>query len=119
MSDFLPSLTASAQFAGDSSGPLVFTALPSAGMSAALAAFFKGDKGEKGDRGVAGTGATTTYVQSLPSAVWTCPHNLQQYPSVTVVDPLGQVIIPDVFYIDNNIVRVTHGSAISGTVYFN
>lgn len=81
----------------------------------------KGDSGDVGPRGPQGQSAATTtpYVQQVPGHVWTCPHNLNRYPGVTVVDTLGQVITPDIYYIDSNIVRITHGSAIAGTVYFN
>lgn len=80
-----------------------------------------GPPGAPGAQGVPGPpgGAIALYTQSLASATWTCPHNLGRYPGVTVTDGLGNVVTADIFYVDENIVRVTHGSAIAGVVYFN
>lgn len=62
---------------------------------------------------------TYTWTQSLALAVWTIPHNLDKYPSVTVVDGLGVRIEPDVVYADSNIVTVTHSAALAGKAYLN
>ena len=77
-----------------------------------------GPKGEKGDSG-GGAGATYTHTQAIPLAVWTVPHNLNRRPSITVTDPLGNVVAPDVRYIDNDIVQVTHGTPLTGFAYCN
>lgn len=66
-----------------------------------------------------GAGATYTHNQAIAAAVWTVPHNLGRYPSVTVTDHLGNVIAPDVRYVDNDIVQVTHGTALTGFAYCN
>lgn len=73
-------------------------------------------RGEKGD---AGTTARYVHTQSIAAAIWTVAHNLNARPSVMVCDHLDRVIAPDVEYIDANIVRVTHASAITGFVYCN
>lgn len=52
--DFVPSHTASAEFSGGESGPLVFTAVPTVAISAVVAPFFKGDPGVAGPRGQPG-----------------------------------------------------------------
>ena len=77
-----------------------------------------GPKGEKGDSG-GGAGATYTHMQTIPLAVWTVPHNLNRRPSITVTDPLGNVIAPDVRYLDNAIVQVIHGTPLAGFAYCN
>jgi hypothetical protein len=51
--------------------------------------------------------------------VWTVPHNLGRYPSVTVADHLGNVITPDVRYLDDDMVQITHGTALTGYAYCN
>lgn len=68
-----------------------------------------------------GSGSTTTFTwtQSIPLAVWTIPHNLGRYPSITVVDTLNNTVYPDVSYTDNNTVQITHGSAFAGKAYLN
>lgn len=72
-------------------------------------------RGEKGDTG----NAASRYVhtQAIAAEIWTVAHNLNARPNVTVCDHLDRVIEPDVEYIDANIVRVTHASAIAGFAY--
>jgi len=60
-----------------------------------------------------------TWTQNIALAVWTIPHNLDKFPSVTVVDTLGNLIYPDVSYVDSNTVQITHGSAFAGKAYLN
>jgi len=62
---------------------------------------------------------TFTWTQSIALSVWTIPHNLNKFPSVTVVDNLGNLIYPDVSYVDSNTVQITHGSAFAGKAYLN
>lgn len=67
-----------------------------------------------------GSGGTTyPWTQSIPLAVWTIPHNLNKFPSVTVVDDLNNKIEPDIKYLDNNNVQITHGIALAGKAYLN
>lgn len=69
---------------------------------------------------IAGSGQSTfSWIQSIALAIWTIPHNLKRFPSVTVVDSLGNRVEPDVKYIDANIVQVIHGSPFAGTAYIN
>jgi hypothetical protein len=69
--------------------------------------------------GGGGESSTFTWNQTLALAVWTVPHNLRRYPAVTVVDTLGNVVAPDMRYVDNNIVQITHGTALAGKAYLN
>ena len=71
-----------------------------------------------GKPGPAG-GATYTHSQTIPAAIWTVAHNLGRKPSVTVTDHLGNVVVPDVRYLDNDLVQVTHGVSLTGYVYCN
>ena len=59
------------------------------------------------------------YTQSTSSDVWMIQHNLNKYPSVTVVDSGNSVVAGEVIYIDKNNVRITFTSAFSGKAYFN
>lgn len=68
---------------------------------------------------VVGSSTTFTWTQSIALSVWTIPHNLNKFPSVSVVDNLGNLIYPDVSYVDSNIVQITHGSAFAGKAYLN
>lgn len=62
---------------------------------------------------------TYTWNQTVPLAIWTIPHNLNRFPSVMVVDGLNQQIVPDVTYIDQTTLRITHGSPLTGKAYLN
>lgn len=64
-------------------------------------------------------GNTYEHTQAAAAAVWTVAHNLARYPSVTVTDHFGEIIAADVKYLDENIVRVTHGAPVAGFAYLN
>jgi hypothetical protein len=57
--------------------------------------------------------------QLVPLSSWEIEHNLSKYPSVTIVDSGGTIVIGDVVYNSENKVTVTFGSAFSGKAYFN
>lgn len=59
------------------------------------------------------------HYQTAVSSTWTITHNLGKYPSVTVVDSGGNVIIGDVKYVSENEVKISFTSAFSGTAYLN
>ena len=59
------------------------------------------------------------FTQGVPSAVWNIPHNLDKYPSVTVVSQSKQVMIGDVRYIDKDNVTIIFSAAFSGYAYLN
>lgn len=59
------------------------------------------------------------HYQTVVSSTWTITHNLGKYPSVTVVDSGGNVIIGDVKYVSENEVKISFTSAFSGTAYLN
>lgn len=62
-----------------------------------------------------------TYVhnQTVASAVWTIHHNLHRYPSVTVVDSAGSVVIGDVSYLTDETIVLYFQGAFSGIAYLN
>ena len=66
-----------------------------------------------------GAGAAYTHTQASAAAVWTVAHNLGRWPSVTVTDQLKRRIEPDVDYLDENFVRVTHGAPLIGYAFCN
>lgn len=75
---------------------------------------------EGGGSGASGARAETfVHNQSPASSVWTIEHSLDNYPTVTVVDSAGNVVIGDVQYQDRNTVVITFESAFSGKAYLN
>ena len=57
--------------------------------------------------------------QNVPSNVWEIKHNLNKYPSVTVVDSGDSVVVGEVTYIDNNNLVISFVGSFSGKAYLN
>jgi hypothetical protein len=95
--------------------PVVIVTEPRRAPAAVVATGPQGPSGRDGAPG----GTTFQWDQEIALAVWTVPHNLQRFPSVTVVDHLGNRVEPDVTYIDDNIVQIIHGRPEIGRAYFN
>ena len=64
---------------------------------------------------------TTTFVhdQGTAAATWNITHNLNAYPSVTVVDSTKRVGIADVTYVDANSLTISLQGSMSGKAYLN
>ncbi len=60
-----------------------------------------------------------TFIQNVASDVWEVEHNLNKYPSVTIVDSAENIVIGDIVYLDGNNVRLTFAAPFSGKAYFN
>jgi hypothetical protein len=78
----------------------------------------QGDVGPPGPMGPPG-GASFTFQQDVPSALWSVTHDLNRFPSVTVVDTGGSEVWPDVHYLDAMSVDLAFGSPTTGRAYFN
>ena len=69
--------------------------------------------------------ATWIHDQGAASATWTINHNLNRYPSVTVIDSSNNIVIGTVVYNTPNRVTITffteddEGSAFDGKAYLN
>lgn len=59
------------------------------------------------------------YSQSTVSAVWNITHDLDVYPSVTVVDSGGNLVIGDVRYTGPNTLTIRFSAPFSGTAYLS
>jgi hypothetical protein len=59
------------------------------------------------------------HVQGVSSATWTIAHNLGKFPSVTVKDSAGSIVIGEINYNDNNNITLTFSGAFSGEAYLN
>lgn len=57
--------------------------------------------------------------QNTTSATWVVPHSLNKFPSVTVVDSAGSIVIGEIDYTDMNNVTLTFSAAFSGVAYLN
>jgi|SRR5215472_4120825 len=63
--------------------------------------------------------ATFVFVQSTASALWSIAHNFGKYPSIEVVDSGGNLLWPDVDYVDANNISVSFANPTSGKAYLN
>lgn len=59
------------------------------------------------------------HMQTSPQTTWTIIHNMDKYPSVTVVDSGNSVIIGDVSYLSVNVLEVSFGFGFAGKAYLN
>lgn len=68
-----------------------------------------------------GEGNPETYVfeQKVASTLWHIKHNLNKFPSVTVVDSAGSIVVGEVIYIDKEILEISFSGGFSGVCYLN
>lgn len=59
------------------------------------------------------------FVQSTPSATWTINHDLNKYPSVSIVDSANDEVIGEVNYTSTTQVVVSFSAAFSGKAFLN
>ena len=60
-----------------------------------------------------------THIQSTAVSTWTINHNLGRYPSVTIVDSAGSVVLGSVAYLSTNLIEVTFTSQFVGKAFLN
>jgi hypothetical protein len=60
-----------------------------------------------------------SFDQLTPSDNWTITHGLNKFPSVTIVDSSGNIVIGDVRYISYNELEVSFSAGFSGKAYLN
>lgn len=80
-----------------------------------------GADGADGAQGPPGPGGDTTYThdQAVPATTWTINHNLNRYPSVTVVDSANEEVEGETVYVSANTIECRFNSAFSGKAYLN
>ena len=59
------------------------------------------------------------YTKGTPDKVWDITHNLGKYPSVTIVDSAGSVVMGDITYTSKSAIKITFSAAFSGKAYLN
>jgi hypothetical protein len=60
-----------------------------------------------------------THYQGVPEAVWNVSHNLNKYPSVTIIDTSGNEMEGEIEYTDNNNLVLTFSAPFSGVAFLN
>jgi hypothetical protein len=64
-------------------------------------------------------GGSYVHNQSISSATWTISHNMGFFPSVSVVDNGGNVVVGDVLYISENQVSISFSASFGGKAYLS
>lgn len=59
------------------------------------------------------------YNQETASATWVIEHNLEKFPSVTVLDSAGNIVLGEISFDSNNQITITFSSPFSGVAYLN
>lgn len=62
---------------------------------------------------------TFVFTQGAPALVWTVQHNLDKFPSVSVVDTGNTTVLSQIDYIDNNNITITNTAQFAGKAYLN
>lgn len=62
---------------------------------------------------------TFTFEQGIAADVWVIEHNLDKYPSVSVVDSANNIVSGNVHYIDENNLTITFNGAFTGKAFLN
>jgi hypothetical protein len=76
--------------------------------------------GTEGEPGPPGSGdLNTSATWNTPETSVTITHNLGKYPSVTVVDSAGTLVVAGVTYPSLNVVQLAFSAPFSGTAYLN
>jgi hypothetical protein len=65
------------------------------------------------------TDKTFEFTQGVPSTTWSIQHNLNKFPSITVIDTADTVVTGQYTYIDNNNVTLTFSAGFAGKAYLN
>lgn len=79
----------------------------------------EGPDGPMGPIGPPGTQTTYVFNQLVAATLWNIAHNLDRYPSVTVIDTGGSEIIPNLLYVSDDVVTLFFDNATSGKAYLN
>ncbi len=69
--------------------------------------------------GISKTDSFFTFTQDNPSAVWNIQHNLEKFPSVTVIDSADDVVYGNTTYVDENNLTINFSAPFSGKAYLN
>lgn len=69
--------------------------------------------------GVEWSNRTFTFNQPASTATWTINHNLGMFPSVSVIDSVGNFVTGNINYIDDRNLEITFKTAFKGKAYLN
>jgi len=59
------------------------------------------------------------FTQNTASNSWTINHNMEKFPSVTIVDSADNYVVGEITYTNNNSLTVNFSASFSGKAYLN
>jgi hypothetical protein len=65
------------------------------------------------------SGGSFVFQQVVPALIWDINHNLDKFPSVSIVNINNIVIYGDITYIDSNNIRLSFSAGFAGKAYLN
>lgn len=71
------------------------------------------------DFNIASGDKTFIFTQGVPATVWNIQHNLNKFPSVSVVDTSNTNVFSQVDYVDSNNLTITNTAQFAGKAYLN
>lgn len=69
--------------------------------------------------GEGGSDKTFVFVQNVAANSWEIQHNLNKFPSVSIVDSGNNLVLGEIEYIDSNNLKVNFSAIFSGKAYIN
>ena len=79
----------------------------------------QGPEGPQGPQGPPGIIETYIHNQISPASTWSIQHNLGRYPSVSIVDSGGSIVLGAVKYISENEIQISFSAAFAGRAFLN
>lgn len=71
------------------------------------------------DFNIASGDKTFVFTQGVPASVWNIQHNLNKFPSVSVVDTSNTNVFSQIDYVDSNNLTITNTAQFAGKAYLN
>lgn len=62
---------------------------------------------------------TYVFEQAIPASTWIITHNLNKYPSITVIDSAGDQVFANANYVNANQIILEFSAEFGGTAYLN
>lgn len=79
----------------------------------------QGPEGPQGPQGPPGIIETYIHNQISSASTWSIQHNLGRYPSVSIVDSGGSIVLGAVKYISENEIQISFSAAFAGRAFLN
>jgi len=108
----LPDSSGTIALISDIPNPIALTTIGTSGPATLIGDVLNIPEYASGDK-------TYIFIQSTPAATWTITHNLNKYPSVSVVNTNNIVVYGQTTYINANELQIEFSAGFSGKAYMN